>query len=128
MDKKLSDSVNYSVQEDVECGSVKIADEVVSMIAGLAACEVEGVAATAGNVGNDLLSKVGITNNSKGVKVDIAGNKVAVAVSVIIKYGFNIPAVSSQIQEKVKGAIENMTGLEVTDVDIKIAGVDVKAR
>ena len=102
-------------------GEVKIADEVVAMIAGLAATEVSGVDSMAGNITNELVMK----NLSKGVKVDVTEEHVSVDLSLNIKYGYNIPEVSEKVQEKVKSAIENMTGLVVLDVNIKIAGVNL---
>lgn len=115
---------NTSVlQENEELGTVKIADDVVAMIAGLAATEVQGVAAMAGNISNELMSKMGVKNLAKGVKVEVMGKRVKAELALIIEYGHNIPAVSQRVQEKVKSTIENMTGLEVSDIDIRIAGV-----
>lgn len=122
--EKKKETGNYVLEENMELGTVKIADEVVAMIAGLATMEVKGVAAMAGNVGNEILDKVGVRNLSKGVKVIVTGKRVRADVSVFVQYGNNIPAVSQKVQEKVKTAIENMTGLEVTDVNVRIAGVN----
>lgn len=121
--EKKKETGNYVLEENMELGTVKIADEVVAMIAGLATMEVKGVAAMAGNVGNELLDKVGVKNLNKGVKVLVAGKKVRTDVAIFVQYGNNIPAVSQKVQEKVKTAIENMTGLEVTDVNVRIAGI-----
>ncbi len=93
-------------------GEVQIADEVVDIIGGLAATEVEGVDSMAGNITNELVGKLGMKNLSKGVKVDVTENHVSVDLSLNIRYGFNIPSVSEQVQEKVSAAIENMTGLQ----------------
>lgn len=106
-------------------GEVKIADEVVAMIAGLAATEVSGVDSMAGNITNELVGKLGMKNLSKGVKVDVTEEHVSVDLSLNIKYGYNIPEVGEKVQEKVKSAIENMTGLVVLDVNIRIAGVNL---
>ena len=114
------------MQEDEELGSVKIADDVVAMIAGLAATEVEGVASMAGNVTNELLNRVGVKNLAKGVKVEVIGKSVKADIALIVEYGYSIPAISQKVQEKVKSTIENMTGLEVSDVDIRIAGVNMQ--
>ena len=84
-------------------GEVRIADEVVAIIAGLAATEVDGVDSMAGNITNELVGKL----------------------SLNIKYGYNIPDVSERVQDRVKSAIENMTGLTVLDVNIRIAGVNI---
>ena len=116
----------YKLQDVGGIGEVKIADEVVTVIAGLAATEVEGVASMEGNITNELVGKLGMKNLSKGVKVDVTEEHVSVDLSLNIRYGYNIPAVSEQVQEKVSSAIENMTGLTVLDVNIKIAGVNME--
>lgn len=114
----------YSIKEDETFGNVKIADDVVAMIAGLAAMEIDGVSAMAGNISKELMSRVGVRNLAKGVKVEILGKRVIVDMAIIVNYGFNIPAISQKVQQKVRTAIENMTGLHVTDVNLRIAGVN----
>ena len=115
----------YTIQADESIGDVKIADEVVAMIAGLAAMEVEGVASMAGNATRELISKLGMKSLSKGVKVDVLEGVVTVSLSLNLKYGYSIKEITTKVQEKVKAAIENMTGLEVADVNIRVAGVEV---
>lgn len=113
------------IKED-NLGEVHVADEVVAIIAGLAATEVEGVASMAGNITNELVSKLGMKNLSKGVKVEVAEKAVSVEVALNISYGYSIPEVSEKVQEKVKSAIETMTGLSVAIVNVRIATVDMK--
>ncbi len=120
------DNNTYTLQEDEVLGSVSIADDVVAIIAGLAATEVDGVSAMAGNITNELMSKVGYRSLTKGVKVDIEDGQVKIQMALTMDYGHNIPSTCSKVQEKVKTTIENMTGLEVTDVNIRIAGVDMQ--
>lgn len=115
----------YKVYEKEKIGEVQIADEVVAIIAGLAATEVDGVGSMAGNITNELVGKLGMKNLSKGVKVDVTEEHVSVDLSLNIKYGYQIPEISAKVQEKVKTAIENMTGLTVLDVNIRIAGVNM---
>lgn len=111
----------YTIQNDASKGEIKIADEVVAIIAALAATEVEGVASMAGNITNELIGKLGMKNLSKGVKVDVLEGIVTVSLALNLKYNYSIVEVSARVQEKVKNAIENMTGLEVADVNIKVA-------
>ena len=125
--EKESSKNTYVLQEDENLGSVQIADEVVAMIASLAATEVDGVSAMGGNITNELMSKVGVKNLTKGVKEEVIGSSVKVELVVLLEYGYNIPATSQKVQERVKNAIENMTGLTVTDVNIRIAGVNMNA-
>lgn len=120
------DRNTYVLQEDDSTGTVKIADDVVAMIAGIAATEVDGVSATAGNITNELMSRVGMNKLNKGVKVDVFENQVTVDLSLTMEYGYNIPATCQQVQAKVKTAIENMTGLNVVDVNIRIAGINMQ--
>ncbi len=112
------------LQEDGGIGAVQIADDVVAVIASLAVVEVEGVY-LAGNMTNDLMGKVG-KKGVRGVKVDVLEGNVTVDMVVTIEFGRNIPAVCQKVQGKVKAAIENMTGLTCSDVNIRIAGVNTK--
>ena len=115
----------HKLYEKEMMGEVRIADEVVAFIEGLAATEVDGVDSMAGNITNELVGKLGMKNLSKGVKVDVTEEHVSVDLSLNIKYGYNIPDVSERVQDRVKSAIENMTGLTVLDVNIRIAGVNI---
>lgn len=117
----------YTIELDNNQGEVVIVDEVVAVIAGLAAVEVEGVASMAGDLTKELISKLGIKKLSKGVKVEILDNVVTVMIALNLKYGYNVMDISTKVQEKVKTAIENMTGLTVADVNVRVAGVEVEA-
>lgn len=115
----------YNVKETGVLGDIQIADEVIAIIAGLAATEVEGVAKMYGNITNELVSKIGIKNLSKGVKVAVTPDDVKVDLSLEVRYGYSVMDVSKMVQEKVKQAIETMTGLEVSMVRVRIAGVAI---
>lgn len=117
----------YMIKDD-KLGEVRIADDVVAIIAGLAATEVEGVSSMAGNITNELVSKLGMKNLSKGIRIELSDDVVSVDVALNIAYGYAIPDVSVKVQEKVKTAIENMTGLTVSGVNIRIASVDMGKR
>lgn len=114
----------FKIKSD-QVGDVRVADEVVAIIAGLATTEVEGVSSMAGNITNEIVSKLGMKNLSKGILVEVMENEVKVDVAINISYGYSIPEVSSKVQDKVKTAIENMTGLNVAVVDVRIASVDM---
>ena len=114
----------FKIKSD-QVGDVRVADEVVAIIAGLATTEVEGVSSMAGNITNEIVSKLGMKNLSKGILVEVMENEVKVHVSINISYGYSIPEVSSKVQDKVKTAIENMTGLNVAVVNVRIASVDM---
>ena len=116
----------HKVYETNTIGEVQIADEVVAIIAGLAATEVSGVDSMAGNITNELIGKVRVKRLSYGVKVQVACNTVKADLALCLEYGYNIPETCSKVQEKVKNAIENMTGLTVTDVNIRIVNVNME--
>jgi len=110
-------------KELAEIGAVKIADDVLARIAALAALEVDGVSAMAGNYTSDVLEKVSRKNLAKGSKVIVGQTQVKVDLALMMSYGYNIPATCQQAQTRVQTAIQNMTGLEVTDVNVRIAGI-----
>ena len=122
--EKDENQTGYTL-ENGNMGQVQIADEVVASIAGLAATEVEGVASMAGNITNELVSKLGKKSLSKGIRVKVEDGIVNVNVALNIAYGYSVPKTCKKVQEKVKAAIENMTGLEVEKVDIQIANVSI---
>lgn len=121
--EQKDDRKAHIVYEKDGNGEVVIADEVVSVIAGIAATEVEGVDSMSGGWSGEIISRMGIKDLSRGVKIEIEDGHVSVELSLNVKYGYSIPAVSGNVQDKVSQAIESMTGLNVLDVNIKIAGV-----
>ena len=116
---------SLKIKED-KIGEIRVADDVVSIIAGLAATEVEGVGSMAGNITNEIVAKTGIKNLSKGVHVDVIDGIVTVDLDLNIKYGYAIPEVSGNVQERVRTAIETMTGLTVGTINVRIASVDMR--
>lgn len=114
-------SLDEDTQKDFT-SDVKIADEVVGSIAGLAAADVENVVSMAGS---DIGSFFGVKSATRGVKAVISGERVSFRLSVIVKYGCNIPSVCAMIQDKVKNTVENMTGLIVDQVAVTISGIVV---
>ena len=106
-------------------GEVRIADDVVGNIAAIAATEIDGVAGTVSNMTKELTKKMGIRPRAKGVRVVIEDGAVTVDLALIMKYGYNIPITSKQVQERVRTSIESMTGLTVLNVGIRIVGIDM---
>ncbi|MGI6567870.1 MAG: Asp23/Gls24 family envelope stress response protein [Limnochordia bacterium] len=111
-------------KERTELGELRIANEVVGVIAGLAATEVEGVAGMSGGLAGGIAEMLGRRNLSKGVKVEVGEEQAAIDLFVIVEYGVRIPDVAWKIQENVKRAIEGMTGLDVVEVNIHVQGVN----
>ncbi|MCI8584497.1 MAG: Asp23/Gls24 family envelope stress response protein [Lachnospiraceae bacterium] len=117
------DRATHVLQVDGAMGEVQIADEVVAIIAGMAATEVKGVASMAGNIKNELVAKMGMKNLSKGVKVEVTDTDVKVDLALNLVFEANILEVSGKVQEKVISAIESMTGMKVSTVNVRVAGV-----
>ena len=118
-DKNMAE--RYSDASDI--GTVKIADDVVALIAAFAAMEVEGVSGMAGGLTMDAVSRGGMKKLGKTVKVEIGGDGVSADLSIELVYGYSIPETCSKVQNRVRTAIENMTGLKVLDVNIRVAGI-----
>lgn len=116
----MSDEVRKDTED---FGTVKISDDVVSIISGIAATEVKGVAGMSGGIAGGIAELLGRKNQSKGVKVTIGEKEVNIDLHVIMEYGVKIPDVAWEIQEKVKKAVETMTGLKVVEVNIHVQGV-----
>ncbi len=103
--------------------NVRIADDVVGIIAGIAAIEVEGVAGMSGGIVGGITEMLGKRNLSKGVKVEVGEKEAAVDLYIVIEYGVRIPDVAQRVQENVKKAVESMTGLDVVECNVHIHGV-----
>ncbi|NLK20926.1 MAG: Asp23/Gls24 family envelope stress response protein [Epulopiscium sp.] len=118
------DERNVSSMDNInQIGQIQIADEVVAIIAGLAATEVEGVAGMSGNFTGGIAEVLGKKNLSKGVKVEVGEREVSIDLSLVIEFGFKIPEVALAVQKKVKAAIETMTGLSVIEINLHVTGV-----
>lgn len=120
------EKITYTIQNESSLGEVQIADDVVATIAAYAAADVKGVASVAGNTAKERINKRGMKNPSKGVKVDVLEGVVTISMSLIVKYDFSIVEVTKNVQEKVKTTIENMTSLEVADINVRVAGVEME--
>lgn len=116
---------NNSKIDALDYGQVKISDEVVGIIAGLAASEVEGVNEMSGGLAGNISEMLGRKSHSKGVKVEVGEEEAAIDLYVIVNYGVKIPEVAWKVQENVKKTIETMTGLKVVEVNIHIQGVNI---
>ena len=110
--------------KELEYGEIKIADEVIATIAGLAATEVQGVSGMSGGLADGIAEILGKKSLSKGVKLDVMENGVSIDLYIVVDYGVKIPDIAWKIQDNVKTTIESMTGKNVIDVNINIQGVD----
>lgn len=113
----------YTIYDNSNLGEVEISDDVLAVISAMAAMEVEGVVAMAGNITSELVSKLGMKKLSKGVRVDVADGTVMIDLSIVLRMNENILNVSKKVQDKVKSTVENMTGMKVANVNVNISSV-----
>ena len=125
---KKEEIIENKEEIDTENSGVKISNDVVAVIAGVAVSEVSGVASMqsgfAGGISEVLSGK---KNRSKGIKVEVEGNTAKIDVNIIVEYGTRIPDVAFEIQNRVKKAVESMTGLDVEEVNVHVQGVNTKS-
>ena len=114
--------------ENNEESGIKIADDVVAVIAGKAASEVSGVFGMSGGFAGGITEVFGKKNFTRGIKVDVQEQKVKIDVNIIVDYGARIPDVAFEIQNRVKKAVENMTGLDVLEVNVHVQGVNTETQ
>jgi uncharacterized alkaline shock family protein YloU len=119
------DAVDNALEQQArtDLGTIKITNEVVAIIAGLAATEIEGVAGMSGGIAGGIAELLGRKNLSKGVKVEVGEKEAAVDLYIVVNFGVRIPDVAIRVQENVKRAIESMTGLRVVEVNVHVQGV-----
>lgn len=108
-----------------ESGAIKIASDVVTVIASMAATEVKGVAGMSGGFTTDIVEKFGVKSSSKGIKVQVGETETSIDLYLIVEYGVKIPDVAWEVQQNVKKAVETMTGLNVVEVNIHIQGLNI---
>ncbi|MGJ7921307.1 Asp23/Gls24 family envelope stress response protein [Neobacillus sp. LXY-4] len=119
----MSENILEMNQENNGHGKVEIAPEVIEVIAGIAASEVEGVSQMRGNFATGVVERLGKKNHGKGVKVELSDEGIKVDVYCILKFGISIPTVAQKIQDNIRQALLNMTALEPVEVNIHIVGI-----
>jgi Uncharacterized protein conserved in bacteria len=112
--------------EDVLGGNIRISDDVVATIAGMAALETPGIAGMSGGISEGLAKRLSGKNVQKGVSVEVGQLEAAIDLRVIVQFGIPIQSVCRQLQDNVRQAVENMTGLHVVEVNVKVEGVAFK--
>ena len=106
--------------QNTDIGNILISEEVIAVIAGIAATEGPEVYSLVGNITNEIVSKMGIKSLSKGIKVDMAEDTVTISVTVNLVYGYNIPKTCQAIQERIIQSVESMTGMSVAEVNVNV--------
>ncbi len=122
---KSQEKTTTKLGGDPSKGEILIADDVVAMIAALAAGETDGVSNVGNTYTSEIMSRVGVHDKTKGVKVDIKENIVKISLSITIMNGYSIPDISQQVQKKIKTSVENMTGMTVKSVNVRVIDVEV---
>lgn len=124
-ENKITNEVEeVTISESTDNNEIKIADDVVAVIAGVAVSEVPGVAEMAGGFAGGITEVLsGKKNLAKGIKVEVSDKETKIDVNIIVEYGVRIPDVAFEIQNRVKKAVETMTGLKVTEVNVHVQGV-----
>lgn len=118
----MADMIKKSTRED----KIRIADEVIATIAGIAATEVKNVTSMSGGIADGIAGILGKKNLGKGVKVEVGEKEVIVELSIIVEYGCKIHVVAKEIQDRVREAVEDMTGLNVVEINIHVLGVNIE--
>lgn len=113
----------FEKTEQNDAGTIRIADEVVAIVAGMAATEITGVAGMSAGLVGGIAEMLGKKNMAKGVKVEVGEREAAVDLYIIVEYGVKIPDVALRVQENVKRAVESMTGLDVIEINVHVQGV-----
>lgn len=112
-------------EENAQQNTIKISDDVVSKIAGIAATEIEGVAGMSGGITGGISEMLGMKNLSKGIKVEVSHNEAIIDLNIIVDFGTKLSELGKKVQENVKNSVETMTGLQVTAVNVNIQGVNI---
>ena len=128
MEEKNKEEIIQEEVKEIEENGIKIADDVIATIAGKSALEVKGVYSMAGGFAGGISEVFGKKSYTKGIKVDNTEKGLKIDVNIIVEYGSRIPDVAYEIQNKVKNAIENMTGLKVEEVNVHIQGVNTETQ
>ncbi len=123
----MADSRKTYTIEHKDIGNLVVTEEVLCSIAALAAAEVDGVYGIEGSIGSEITKYIGRNKSGKGIKVEMGEEELTYEIPIKISYGYNILDVCSEIQEKVKTTVENMTGIKVADVNVNIADVAIES-
>ena len=127
MEENKNEEIMIDEQEKKEANGIKISNDVIAVIAGVAVSEVSGVASMSGGFAGGITEDIkGKKNLAKGIKVEATEKEAKIDVNIIVEFGSRIPDVAFEIQNRVKKAVENMTGIKVTDVNVNVQGVNTE--
>ncbi|WP_096270552.1 Asp23/Gls24 family envelope stress response protein [Paucisalibacillus globulus] len=121
----MADQSLVNMSENTGLGKVEIAPEVIEVIAGIAALEVEGLANMRGNFATGVVERFGKKSHSKGVKVELTDEGILIDLYVVLEFGVSIPEVAQKIQGNIRQTLKNMTSLEISEVNIHVVGLQM---
>ncbi|PAV29105.1 Asp23/Gls24 family envelope stress response protein [Virgibacillus profundi] len=121
----MSEQPLLNVSEDTSLGKVEIAPEVIEVITGLAATEVDGLYAMRGNFASGVVERFGKKSHSKGVKVELTDNGILIDLFVVLNFGVSIPQVAQQLQTSIRQTLKNMTALVIDEINVHVVGIQM---
>ncbi|MUV39678.1 uncharacterized protein JNUCC1_03562 [Lentibacillus sp. JNUCC-1] len=124
----MSDQPLLNVSDNTDLGKVEIAPEVIEIIAGIAASEVEGLSSMRGNFATGVVERFGRKSHSKGVKVELAENGIVIDLYVVMNFGVSIPTVAQSIQNNIRQSLKTMTALEIEEINVHVVGVQMESQ
>lgn len=122
----MADQSLVNVSDNTGLGKVEIAPEVIEVIAGIAASEVNGLSTMRGNFATGVVEKFGKKSHSKGVKVELTDTGIIIDLFVVLNFGVSIPEVAQKIQANIRQTLKNMTSLEIAEINVHVVGVQME--
>ncbi|MFZ4452139.1 Asp23/Gls24 family envelope stress response protein [Salibacterium aidingense] len=113
-------------EEKNELGRIEISPEVIEVISGLAASEVDGVYSLRGNFAADVAERLGKKNHGKGVKVELLEDGVKIDISLLLNYGVSVPEVAREVQTNIQQALQTMTSIAIQSINVHILGIQLE--
>lgn len=115
-----------NVSDHTDLGKIEIAPEVIEVITGIAASEVDGISEMRGNFATDVVERFGRRAHGKGVKVEITSEGVLIDLYVVVKFRVSIPSVAEKLQENIRQTLKNMTALETKEINVHVVGIQME--
>ncbi|TMN20774.1 Asp23/Gls24 family envelope stress response protein [Lentibacillus cibarius] len=122
----MSEQPLLNVGDDESLGTVEIAPEVIEVITGIAASEVDGVSEMRGNFATGVVERFGKKSHGKGVKVDLTENGILIDLFVVLSFGISIPKVAQKLQENIRHTLKTMTALEIDEINVHVVGIQME--
>ncbi|HLR41254.1 MAG TPA: Asp23/Gls24 family envelope stress response protein [Virgibacillus sp.] len=124
----MNEQYSLTVSDDMGLGKVEIAPEVIEVITGIAASEVDGISSMRGNFATGVVERFGKKSHTKGVKVELTENGVLIDLYVVLIFGVSIPKVAQQLQTNIRQTLKNMTALEIAEINVHVVGIQMDTK